>query len=40
LVSDGPRFRKAIKIVSCSKHVKDSTMYISLENLRLVDKDT
>jgi uncharacterized protein (TIGR00290 family) len=40
LVSDGPRFRKSIKIVSFSKQVKDSTMYISLENLRLVDKDT
>jgi len=40
LVSDGPRFRKSIKIVTYSKHVKDSTMYISLENLQLVDKDT
>jgi uncharacterized protein (TIGR00290 family) len=40
LVSDGPRFRKSIKIASFSKQVKDSTMYISLESLRLVDKDT
>jgi len=40
LVLDMPRFTKSIEIVSYSKHVKDSTMYISLENLRLVDKDT
>ena len=40
LVSDGPRFRKSIKIVSYSKHVVDSIMYISIENLQLVDKDT
>lgn len=35
-----PRFRKSIEIVSYSKHAKDSTMYVSFENLRLVDKNT
>ncbi|MGD0549770.1 MAG: diphthine--ammonia ligase [Candidatus Bathyarchaeia archaeon] len=40
LVSDGPIFRKSVKIVSYSKHVEDSIMYISIENLQLVDKDT
>ncbi len=40
LVSDGPRFRKSIKIVSFSKQVNDSIMYITLESLGLVDKDT
>jgi diphthine-ammonia ligase len=39
LVLDMPRFRKSIEIVSHSKHVKDSAMYISFENLRLVDKE-
>jgi uncharacterized protein (TIGR00290 family) len=40
LVLDMPRFRRSIEIVSYSKHVNDSTMYISFENLRLVDKNT
>jgi diphthamide synthase (EF-2-diphthine--ammonia ligase) len=40
LVLDMPRFRKSIEIVSYSKHVEDSIMYISIENLQLVDKDT
>jgi len=39
MVSDGPKFRKSIKIVSFSKQVNDSTMYLSFESLRLVDKD-
>jgi len=32
-------FRKSIKIFSYSKHVEDSTMYISPENVRLTNKD-
>jgi len=38
-VLDGPRFKKIIRIVSYSKHVDDSIMYISWENLQLADKD-
>jgi len=40
LVLDGPRFKKSITMLSYSKHVDDSVMYISPENIRLTDKDT
>jgi len=36
---DGPLFKKRVEIVSYSKHVEDSTMYISLEDLRLAERD-
>jgi uncharacterized protein (TIGR00290 family) len=39
LVLDGPRFEKRVTMVSYSKHVEDSLMYISPESLRLVDKE-
>lgn len=39
MVLGGPGFRKSIKIFSYSKHVEDSTMYISPENVRLTNKD-
>ena len=39
MVLDGPRFKKSIKMISYSKHVDDSTMYISSDNLQLADKD-
>jgi len=38
LVLDGPQFKKSIKMTAYSKHVKDSTMYISPENSQLVEK--
>jgi diphthine-ammonia ligase len=37
LVLDGPRFRKRIRIASYSKYVRDSIMYIALDNLQLED---
>jgi diphthine-ammonia ligase len=40
LVLDGPRFKKSIKMHSFSKHVDDSTMYISSEDIQLADKNT
>jgi uncharacterized protein (TIGR00290 family) len=40
LVLDGPRFEKSITMVSYSKHVHDSVMYISPGDLELADKDT
>lgn len=39
MVLDGPLFKKRVEIVSYSKHVEDSTMYISLEDLRLAERD-
>ena len=38
-VLDGPGFEKSIRMGSFSKHVENSTMYISSENLELADKD-
>jgi uncharacterized protein (TIGR00290 family) len=40
LVLDGPLFKRSIRIISCSKHVGDSTMYIFPEDLQLADKNT
>lgn len=38
LVLDGAQFNKSIKIAAYSKHVRDSIMYISLENYELMEK--
>ena len=40
VVLDSPQFKKTIRVGSYSKHVVDSVMYITLENLRLEGKDT
>lgn len=37
---DGPQFKKIIRVGSYSKHVADSVMYITLENVRLEGRDT
>ena len=38
LALDGPQFKRRVRIESCSKHVKDSVMYLALESLRLEEK--
>jgi diphthine-ammonia ligase len=40
LALDGPRFKKSIKMISYSKHQEDTILYISPEDLQLVDKNT
>jgi len=39
MVLDCPRFKKSIQIGSYSKHVENSLAYISLQNVRLRDRD-
>jgi len=40
LVLDGPQFKKSIKINAFSRHVDDSIIYISSEDIELADKNT
>jgi uncharacterized protein (TIGR00290 family) len=40
LATNGPQFKKRIRIQSYSKHEHDSVMYIALESMRLEDENT
>ena len=40
VVLEGPQFEKSIRMTSFSKHVGDSMMYISSDDIELADKNT